>query len=199
MSEQLTHWGKTRDVNYLGAWDVQPGQDLILTIKSIGQETVENPAEKTKEVKTVIHFVEQGFKPMVLNTTNKKAIASALDTPYIENWIGHPIAIFVKRVNAFGKTSDALRVRDKAPDVTVYVCDDCGNVIIGVGNKSASDLVEISKRNCGGKALCVACQKKFKAEMDKKSEPKTEEKPGPVEEEKAESVTETKVESEDEW
>ena len=197
MSEQLTHWGKTRDVNYLGSWDVQPGQDLILTIKSIGQETVENPAENTKEVKTVIHFVEQGFKPMVLNTTNKKAIASALDTPYIENWVGHPIAIFVKRVNAFGKTSDALRVRDKAPDVTVYVCDECGNVIMGVGNKSASDLVEISKRNCGGKALCVACQKKFKAEMDKKTEQKP--MPEPVKEEKVEPVAETKAESEDEW
>lgn len=199
MSEQLTHWGKTRDVNYLGAWDVQPGQDLILTIAKIGQETVENPAENTKEVKTVIHFAEQGFKPMVLNTTNKKAIATALDTPYIENWVGHPIAIFVKRVKAFGKENDALRVRDKAPDVTVYVCDECGNVIMGVGNKSASDLVEISKRNCGGKALCVACQKKFKAEMDKKAVKEEKPESEPVKEEKAESATETKADSEDEW
>lgn len=199
MSEQLTHWGKTREVNYLGAWDVQPGQDLILTIAKIGQETVENPAENTKEVKTVIHFVEQGFKPMVLNTTNKKAIASALDTPYIENWVGHPIAIFVKRVKAFGKENDALRVRDKAPDVTVYVCDECGNVIMGVGNKSASDLVEISKRNCGGKALCVACQKKFKAEMDKKAVKEEKPEPEPVKEEKTEPATETKADSEDEW
>lgn len=199
MSEQLTHWGKTREVNYLGSWDVQPGQDLILTIAKIGQETVENPAENTKEVKTVIHFVEQGFKPMVLNTTNKKAIATALDTPYIENWVGHPIAIFVKRVKAFGKENDALRVREKAPDVTVYVCDECGNVIMGVGNKSASDLVEISKRNCGGKALCVACQKKFKAEMDKKAVKEEKPEPEPVKEEKTEPVVETKADSEDEW
>lgn len=199
MSEQLTHWGKTRDVNYLGSWDVQPGQDLILTIAKIGQETVENPAENTKEVKTVIHFVEQGFKPMVLNTTNKKAIASALDTPYIENWVGHPIAIFVKRVKAFGKENDALRVRDKAPDVTVYVCDECGNVIMGVGNKSASDLVEISKRNCGGKALCVACQKKFKAEMDKKAVKEEKPEPESVKEEKTEPVPETTADTEEDW
>lgn len=50
MSEQLTHWGKTRDVNYLGSWDVQPGQDLILTIAKIGQETVENPADRKSVV-----------------------------------------------------------------------------------------------------------------------------------------------------
>lgn len=172
MSEQtLTHWGKTRDVNYLGAWDVQPGQDLILTIAKIGQETVENPAENTKEVKTVIHFVEQGFKPMVLNTTNKKAIATALDTPYIENWVGHPIAIFIKRVKAFGKENDALRIRDKAPDTKIIICEECKKPITRVNGKEPSELAEISKRNCGGKALCVACQKKFKAEMDKKNEP----------------------------
>lgn len=188
---ELTHWGKTRDVNYLGSWDVEPGKDLILTIKSIGQETVENPVEKTKEVKTVIHFVEQGYKPMILNTTNKKAIATALDTPYIENWVGNPIAIFTKRVKAFGKESDALRIREKAPDVTVYKCDECGNVIVGVGNKSASELVEISKRHCNGKALCVACQKKFKAEMDKKAV--KEEKP------ETEPVKENATDSEDEW
>lgn len=192
MSEQtLTHWGKTRDVNYLGSWDLQPGQDLILTIKSIGQQTVENPMENTKEVKTVIHFVEDGFKPMVLNTTNKKAIAAALDTPYIENWVGNPISIYVAKVKAFGKINDALRIRDKKPDVTVYKCEECGSIIKGLMGKTPTDLVEISKRNCNGKALCVACQKKFKAEMDKKNEP--------VKEEKVEPVTETKADSEDEW
>ena len=163
----LTHWGKTRDVNYLGSWDLQPGQDLILTIKSIGQQTVENPMENTKEVKTVIHFVEDGYKPMVLNTTNKKAIAAALDTPYIENWVGNPISIYVAKIKAFGKINDALRIRDKKPDVTVYKCEGCGNIIKGLMGKTPTELVEISMRNCNGKKLCVACQKKFKAEMDK--------------------------------
>ena len=185
----LTHWGKTRDVNYLGSWDLQPGQDLILTIKSIGQQTVENPMENTKEVKTVIHFVEDGYKPMVLNTTNKKAIAAALDTPYIENWVGNPISIYVAKVKAFGKINDALRIRDKKPDVTVYKCEECGNIIKGLMGKTPTDLVEISKRNCNGKALCVACQKKFKAEMDKKNEPVKEEKP----------KAETKADTEEDW
>ena len=192
MSEQtLTHWGKTRDVNYLGSWDIQPGQDLVLTIKKIDQETVVNPINKTKQVKTVMHFAEPNVKPMVLNTTNKKSIATALETPYIENWLGAKISIYALHGTWFGEERDALRIRTKKPDTTEYKCEDCGNIITGLRDKTPSDLVEISMRNCNGKKLCVACQKKFKAEMDKAA----------VKEEKVEQAPETKPDkaNDDDW
>lgn len=179
MSETLTDWRTTRDINYLGSWDVPTTGDLILTIKSVAQETVVNPQTKEEKVKTVIHFVEKDYKPMVLNTTNKAAIESATGTKYIEQWVGHAIGIYTKRVKAFGKETDALRIRETSPDVRTYDCEECGNLIVGLGGKTASELVEISKRNCNGKALCVACQKKFKAAMEKKPEPVKETKPEP--------------------
>lgn len=190
MSEKtLTHWRKTRNMTYLGSWDLDNmTTDLVLTIKSVGQEEVHDPVKNETKTELVAHFFEHP-KPMVLNATNCKAISKATGSPYMEEWVGNPIAIYVEKVKAFGDIFDALRVRKKKPDVTVFKCESCGNVITGLGGKSPSELVDISKRNCGGKALCVACQKKFKAEMEKKVEPVKEEKP----------KAETKADTEDEW
>lgn len=200
MSEQVkTHWRKTRNMTYLGSWDLESEtKDLVLTIKSVGQEEVHDPVKNETKTELVAHFYEV-TKPMVLNATNCKAISKVANSPYMEDWPGTPIAIYVENVKAFGDIFPALRIRKKKPDVRVFKCDECGNVIVGIGGKSASDLVEISKRNCGGKALCVACQKKFKAEMDKKAVKEEKPEPEPVNEEKTEPVTETKADSDDEW
>ena len=195
----LTHWAKTRDTNFLGGWDIEPGKELVLTIAKVAQETVENPIKKTKQVKTVIHFAERDYKPMVLNTTNKKAIAKALNTPYIENWIGKQVKIYTLHGTWFGEEQDALRIRDKAPDTKIIVCEECKKPITRVNDKEPSELAEISRRNCNGKALCVACQKKYKAEMDKKAVKEEKPEHEPVKEEKVEPVTETKADSDDEW
>lgn len=168
-NENLTHWKKTKNMSYLGSWDLTPGKDLILTIAKVGQEIVENPVQKTKELKTVCHFSEKDYKPMVLNTTNCKAIEKAHGTPYMEEWVGKAITIYTTKVKAFGEETDALRIRSKAPDVKTFKCDSCGKVILSAGGKSPSELVEISKRNCDGKTLCVACMTKFKEEKENKS------------------------------
>ena len=63
----------------------------------------------------MIDFTEG--KPMICNTTNAKAITKAHGTPYIEEWAGKSITIYVAKVKAFGDTVDALRVRPVAPRV----------------------------------------------------------------------------------
>lgn len=187
----LTHWRKTRNMTYLGSWDLENmNTDLILTIKSVGMEDVHDPVKNETKQELVAHFFES-TKPMVLNATNCKAITKATGSPYMEEWAGHPISVYVEKVKAFGDIFDALRVRKKQPDVKVIECEMCKKPITPVGGKSPSELAEISRRNCNGKALCVACQKKFKAEMDKKNEP--------VKEEKVEPVAETKADPDDEW
>ena len=57
MSETLTHWKKLMNPDYLGAYALEPGQDLIATIKSVGNEEVTGTDGK-KEICSVIHFVE---------------------------------------------------------------------------------------------------------------------------------------------
>lgn len=113
--ETLTHWKKLTNPNYLGAYSLTPGEDLILTIKSCANEMV-NGTDGKKEQCLVIHFVENQ-KPMILNKTNAKIISKVHGTPYIEQWAGRKIQIYSAQVSAFGTTTDALRIRDYQPKV----------------------------------------------------------------------------------
>lgn len=109
----LTHWKKLRNPDYLGAYALQPNEELILTIKKAGVETILG-VEGKKEDELVIHFNED-YKPMIVNATNAKTIAKVHKTPYVEEWIGKKIQIYARRIRAFGEDMDALRVRDFIP------------------------------------------------------------------------------------
>uniref|UniRef100_UPI00195858C5 hypothetical protein n=1 Tax=Fusobacterium mortiferum TaxID=850 RepID=UPI00195858C5 len=54
-------------------------------------------------------------KPFILNVTNCKTISTLLETPYIEEWKGKSITLYVQQVKAFGEVVDALRVRAGKP------------------------------------------------------------------------------------
>jgi hypothetical protein len=109
----LTHWKKLRNPDYLGAYALQPNEELVLTIKKAGVETILG-VEGKKEDELVIHFNED-YKPMIVNATNAKTIAKVHKTPYVEEWIGKKIQIYARRIRAFGEDMDALRVRDFIP------------------------------------------------------------------------------------
>ena len=79
------------------------GRIWVVQIKSVGQEEVYNPTNNKKEVCTVAHFTDKGIKPMILNVTNCKTISKVYDTPYIEDWSGKYISIYIAKVKAFGK------------------------------------------------------------------------------------------------
>ena len=98
--------------NYLGAYSLEPGKDLTVTIKAMNQEKVKNADGREEEV-LVAHLEKQ--KPFILNKTNAKAIARVVGSNYLEDWIGKSIQLYVAQVSAFGSTVDALRVRDFSP------------------------------------------------------------------------------------
>ena len=53
---------------------------------------------------------------MIMNKTNCKIIEKIYGTPYIEDWIGKKIQIYVQKgVKAFGEIVDALRIREQIP------------------------------------------------------------------------------------
>ena len=115
MSEQsLTHWKKTVNPDYLGSYALQPGEDMVVTIKEARTEMVVGNAGKREE-KLVIHFKEQGVKPMICNRTNAKVITKLHKTPYLEQWQGKQIQLYATRVNAFGEDVEALRIREYLP------------------------------------------------------------------------------------
>lgn len=150
----MTHWKKLTNPDYLGAYSLEKGQDLILTISSVQQEMVTGPEGK-KEQCLVCHWKENE-KPMILNVTNAKTIEKLLKTPYIEEWSGHKIQIGSERVKAFGEVVDALRVRQFMPSTAVIRCELCGGEIKGGYGMSAQQMADYT-RDKYKKCLCSTC------------------------------------------
>ena len=118
MNEQLTHWKRLRNPDYIGAYSMPTdGSEIILTIRNAKTEKVASPDGKKSDC-LVIYFNEPNWKPMILNATNSKAIQKVAKTPYIEKWSGVKVQIYTAKVSAFGEQVDALRIRTVAPKVT---------------------------------------------------------------------------------
>jgi hypothetical protein len=117
MNNKKTHWKKLTNPNYLGSYALTPGEDLIITIDYVAQEDVYSPQGGDEEC-TVAHFKEN-VKPLILNVTNARQIEKIYGTPYIEEWAGKKIQIYIAdNIQAFGKTVSGLRIRPKKPQTT---------------------------------------------------------------------------------
>ena len=160
--EKLTHWKKLTNPDYLGAYALEPGQDLIVTINYVANEVVVGTDGK-KETCSVIHFLEDGIKPMVLNATNSKAITKLLKTPYIEEWSGGKIQIYTAEVKAFGEVVEALRVRPFLPKIESdkpIPCGECGKTIGAYGKMNPQQMADYTQQQYG-KPLCADCALKM--------------------------------------
>ena len=108
--QKVTHWKKLTNPNFIGAHDLQPGQEAKITIESISKENVKGADGKDSEC---IVAKIKGAKPLILNKTNCKIISKVLESPYIENWAGKSIIIQSVKVKAFGELVDAIRVKNQ--------------------------------------------------------------------------------------
>lgn len=153
-----THWKKLQNPDYLGAYSLEPGEDLVLTIKSIKKESVTGPDGKKEEC-SVVRFAEAGVKPMVLNSTNSKIIARIYKTPYIEDWVGKQIQIYATMVSAYGERVEALRIRPFAPESDDLTCADCSEVISKFGKMNPKQMAAYTQKKYG-RQLCAGCAEK---------------------------------------
>jgi hypothetical protein len=158
-----THWKKLQNPDYLGSYSLDPGKDLILTIKTVKVEQVTGP-DNRKEDCTVMYFVENA-KPMIVNATNAKTITKLYKTPYIEEWAGKKVQIYSTEVKAFGDVVEALRIRQKIPAQAVPIslkCSDCPDDITGFENMTAEQVAQRNQQKYG-RPLCIDCAAKLKA------------------------------------
>ena len=84
-----THWKKLINPDYIGAYALNPDEDLTVTIDYVQREQVTGSGGKKEEC-TVAHLV--GQKPLILNVTNSKTIAKLYGS-YIEDWSGKQITL----------------------------------------------------------------------------------------------------------
>jgi hypothetical protein len=158
MSTQ-THWKKLHNPDYLGAYALEPGKDLIATIKSVAVEKIIGSDGKKEEC-MVMRFIEN-IKPMIVNATNAKMIQKLYKTPYIEEWKNRKIQLFVDQVKAFGEVVEALRIRPfipKAEKVSAD-CGECSAKIEAFGSMNAEQMAQYTYSKYG-KPLCAECAKK---------------------------------------
>lgn len=118
---EKTHWKKNFNYDYLGSYSLPEGKETTLTMAGTKKELIVGSQGK-KEEAFVCYFKEKldWVKPMILNRTNCKTIQKIYDTPYIEDWTGKQITIFIQSgVRAFGDVVDALRIRPDKPEQPV--------------------------------------------------------------------------------
>lgn len=155
-----THWKKLTNPDYLGAYALENGQDIILTIGYVREEKVTG-ADGKKDDCVVCHFAEN-VKPMILNSTNMKTISKLYGSPYIEDWVGKKVQIGAEKVKAFGDIVEALRVRNIIPSFEKKEfpkCESCGGDIHPTKSMTAEEVRNYTKAKLG-KAMCSACANK---------------------------------------
>lgn len=171
-----------RDSEYLGADDLDNNVEPVLTIKNLYRGKV--TLSRGKEVKNVLVFVEEKangvigeVRPMILNSTNRQMLkklygqvtANALEGKKIQLYIEHGV-----RNPSNGEMTDGIRIRDRKPAAegakakAVPKCSVCGKEIQGAGGLSAEQIAAGTKQKYG-KAMCVECGQKLKAEMEAKA------------------------------
>ena len=159
MSE--THWKKLINPDYLGAYSLEAGNDMILTISAVKREMITGTGGKKEEC-PVCHWKENQ-KPMILNVTNMKTIAKMYG-PYIENWAGKRVQIYASTTKFGGDTVECLRIRKDPPEDVKLPCEECGQMISPAFSMSVTQLAAYTKKKYG-KNLCAECAKEKKGEQ----------------------------------
>ena len=162
----MPHWKRLINPDYLGAYSLDPGKDMVLTIKSVGMEMITGTGGKKEEC-PVCHWQEEQ-KPMILNVVNMKTIAKMYGSDY-DNWPGKRVQIFASTTKFAGDTVECLRIRKDPPEDVKIACEECGQFITPAFSMSASQLAAYTKKKYG-KNLCAECAKGKKEEKQDAAE-----------------------------
>lgn len=175
--------GANRDSEYLGAEDIDPGSEPILTIKAIYNGMV--TLQRGKENKDVIVFAEESVpglnkvRPLIVNSTNRKTLRKLFKTVDADTLVGKKVQLYLEhnvRDPSTGDKVDGIRIRSRipsAPRTEPLICAECGEAIKAVGNYTAEDVARMNKARYG-QEICAACSKK-RATAAQSGEVKTEE------------------------
>lgn len=106
-----------QDKEYMGAWDIPSGRDVIATIVRVTKPR-EITGEGNKKNSKPVLFIEEFPKGIVLNATNLKTIGGMYGFK-VRDWIGKRVTLYVGKTS-FGSRHDidCIRVRQQVPTET---------------------------------------------------------------------------------
>lgn len=172
--------GANRDSEYLGAEDIEPNTEPILTIAALYNGMI--TLARGKERHDVVAFKEERVpgsinqvRPLVLNATNRKTLRKIYKSVTAENLEGKQIQLYLEhnvRDPSTGDKVDGIRIRPRIPEVKraePVKCADCGKIITAVGNYSAEDIARINQGRYG-RCICAECSKKLSMPQEEKKQ-----------------------------
>jgi len=116
MINSKTHWKTLYSPSFMGSFSFAENERKTLRIASVEVDMV--PNKKGEEEECVIvhwHAVDHQL-PLILNKINAEAIAKAVGSQYLEDWISSYVTLTVQNVRAFGDVVPAVRVSPTQPD-----------------------------------------------------------------------------------
>lgn len=162
--------GAERDSEYMGAEDLDPGSEPILTIDHIYHAQV--TLQRGRELKDVMTFREESVpgikrvRPLIVNATNRKTLRKLFKAVTAESLEGKAIQLYLDpnvRDPSTGDRIDGIRIKPKAPTVKAaepIICTECGKPISGFGRYSPEDIAARAISQYG-RAICIDCGKKL--------------------------------------
>ena len=153
-------WSEALDSHYVNSellGDV--GTERVVTITEVEKDAEFFSQQKNKkETGLAIHFAE--CKPLIANATNTKTLMRLFGgaNEDVSKCYGKRVILYVTETKVAGKMRPCIRIKE----FSETKCEECGEVILPASGKTVEQLTEISKRNCNGKTLCVACMRKYK-------------------------------------
>jgi hypothetical protein len=119
---EKTHYRKAFNSPYLSSADIV--EPTVLTISQVKLES--DKSKKSKDLFNTAYFVEkeirQGekLKPMILNATNSRTLASLSGSKFIDDWQNLPVTVYVDSSVRFGRdTVEGLRISTEKPRTTL--------------------------------------------------------------------------------
>ena len=95
------NWRKVISSDTLGVYDLDPGQEITLTIKHVEECDVPDPKSGKARPMPVVRF-EQTPKGLVLNRTNAKRITDLAGTNKLGQWGGIRVTLHHEEDRLFG-------------------------------------------------------------------------------------------------
>lgn len=124
--ETKTHYRKVMKSDHLGTPDleemIEDGKELIFTINQVRQELGAKVAGKKIDANIV--YFKQPIKPLVLNSTNAKTLKKISNSPFVEDWSGLNIQLYIdKNVKMKGEVVGGVRIMPKQVVISIKKVD----------------------------------------------------------------------------
>jgi hypothetical protein len=157
-AKNKTHFRKVFKSDHLGSADleefIEEGKPLIFTIKQVIQHQIDPKIKGSGMVvagrrisANIAYFTDTKIKPLVLNATNSRIVKNKTNSPFVEDWKGLVIELYIDRdVKMKGETVGGVRIKtDPIKPLTKEEMEILDVKLIAVANRA--ELTKLFRSN----------------------------------------------------